>query len=110
MGEDGEGYVAAVVVMYYPRLNISSRAVRAGVVVRDEADDWHRGLDVRLQRGINIAFVVQLDVVQPLTLQFLLQVFSEDKLLAGAGYGLAVLCGLCIELGVVQESFNDSHV
>ena len=61
------------------------------------------------QCGINIAHFVHFHVFEPLVFEFFLQKFSKNQLFRRAWHGLAVFARLCIELGVVQESFYDIH-
>ena len=93
--------VAAVILSHDMRLDVSPRAVRARVVVRDESDGRYVALRVSLQRGVDIALLVHLHVAQSLALQLLLQVFCENKLFGGTGHAVALFRRLCVELCIV---------
>ena len=92
------------------RLDICAAAVGRGVVVTDETDGGSIGvLGVSLQCGIEIAFIVELDIVESLAHKFLLQVVRKDKLFVGAWDGVAVLRGLRVEFCVFKKSFYEFH-
>ena len=91
------------------RLDVGTRAVGRGVVVRDEADGGHLLFDVRLQRGVEIALVVELHVAEALALKFRPQVFGKNQLFRRTRHALAVLSRLRVEFGVVKESFGNIH-
>ena len=91
------------------RLDIGSRTVRTGVVMRDETDGGYIALGVGLQRGIDIATVVHLYVAEPFVFQFLLQVFSENQLFGCTGHAVAIFGRLRVELCIVQKSFGNIH-
>ena len=63
-------YLAAIVVVYNLCLDISSRTIRTGIVVRDKTDGGYLFLDVRLQRGVNITFLVKLHIAEAFRLKF----------------------------------------
>lgn len=101
--------VSTVIVLHDLWLDVSTRTVRTGVVVRDEADGGDVALRVGLERGIEIAFLVEFYIVEPFMLQLFLQVFCKQQLLTGAWHGLAVFSRLRIKLGIVEESFSNIH-
>ena len=102
--------VAAIVVVDDARMDIGSRAVGAGVVVGDEADGGRLLLGVGLQRGVDVALVVHLDIAQAFVLEFFFQILGEYELFRRTGHTLRVFARLCVELGIVQKPFGNVHV
>ena len=92
------------------RLNVSSRAVRACVVVRYKTYSWYFVLCVSFQCGVNIAFLVHFHVAQPLVFQFLFQVFCKHQLFRRTRHTVAILARLRIELRIIQKSFCNIHL
>ena len=69
--------VTAVVVVDDACLDVCTGTVWTCIVVRDEADGGDVALDVGLQCGVDVAFVVHLHIAQTFVLQFLLQVVCK---------------------------------
>ena len=105
-----ENDVAAVVILYDAWADIRSTAVGRRVVVRDEANRRNVLLRVCLQRSIDVALLVHLNVAHALALKLLFQILGEDELLRCARHGLRLLARLRIELCVFKKSFGNIHL
>ena len=101
--------VASVVVSHDSGFDVLARAVGAGIVVGNESDGGNRLGKVRLQRGIDVPFVVHLHVVEALLYQFFFQELGKKELFRCTRYALRILARLRIKLHIVQKSFSDVH-
>ena len=83
------------------RLDVSTRTVRAGIIVRNKSDGRYLVLSICLQCSVDVALVVHLHVAQSLVLQLLLQVLCKHQLFRRTRHCLAILARLCVELCIV---------
>ena len=102
-------YVAAVVVAYNVWLNVSTRAIRAGIVMRNKSNGRNLVFRVGLQRCVNVTLLVHLHIAQSFVFQFFLQVLGKHQLFRRTRYGVTILSRLCVKLRIVYKSFCNIH-
>ena len=67
-------------------------------------------LGVGLERSVDVALLVHLNIIESLALKFLFEVLGENELLGSARHCSRLLARLRVELGIVQKSFCNVHL
>ena len=101
----GELDPAAVVAAVHLRLDTGPGHVRGGVDVRDQPDRG-RGLDA-VERAVDVAVLVQPDVVEPNLLQLVAEQAGEVELLLGRGRSRDPGLRLGVDANVAQEALEN---
>ena len=83
------------------RLDISTRTVRAGIVMRDKTDGGYFFLDVRLQRGVDIALLVELHIAEAFRLKFFFQVLCKQQLFGCTRHAVGIFSRLRVKFRIV---------
>ena len=99
-----EDDVTAVVVLNDAGVYVGTRAVGAGVVVRNEPYGGHLGGDVGGQCGIDIALLIHGHVLQSHFFQGICQMACEDELFRCTRAPLPLFRGLGVVGNIVEES------